>query len=66
MTMGIEIQKFNGDEIVKLTENISSEGMKEILDEKHACMRIISMKEKPKVIFDRSIDQKKLSREKKK
>lgn len=65
MIMGIEVEKINGEQIVKLTKDISSEGIKEILDEKHSCMRRISMQEKPRVIFDRSIDQRDLSQEKK-
>lgn len=63
--MGIHIEKTNGEQIIKLSKDISREGIKEILDEKHYCMRIISMQENPKVIFDRSIDQKSLSHEKK-
>ena len=63
--MGIQVEKLNGEQIVKLTEDIGSEGMKEILDEKHACMRVISMQEKPRVIFDRSINQEYLNQEKK-
>jgi len=63
--MGIQVEKLNGEQIVKLTKDIGSEGMKEILDEKHACMRVISMQEKPRVIFDRSINQEYLNQEKK-
>jgi hypothetical protein len=65
MVMGIELEKFNGDHMVKLTEEINSECMKKILDETHACMRIISLEDNPKVIFDRSIEEKCLSVEKK-
>ena len=63
--MGIQVEKLNGEQIVKLTKDIRGEGMKEILDEKHACMRVISMQEKPRVIFDRSINQEYLNQEKK-
>lgn len=65
MVMGIQVEKNNGEQIVKLTKNIGDEGIKEILDEKHACMEIISLQDHPKVIFDRSLEQKNLSREKK-
>lgn len=63
--MGIQVEKSNGGQILKLTNDFSSEGMKEILDEKHACMRLITMLEKPRVIFDRSLDEKELNSEKK-
>jgi hypothetical protein len=65
MTMGIQVEKTNGEQIIKLTKNISSEDMKDILNEKHACMKMISLQDHPRVIFDRSLEDKHLSAEKK-
>ena len=45
--MEIQVKKSNGEQIVKLTRDIGREGLKEILDKKHACMRVISKQEKP-------------------
>jgi len=63
--MGIGIEESNGGETIRISKDIISDSMKEILDEKHECMRKFCLDHHSKVIFDRSINQKYMSQEKK-
>jgi len=66
MNMSIFIEKSNGNQIIKLSEEILKTTMKETLDETHDCMRRICSEDNAKVIFDRSIQNRGVTQEKKK
>ena len=63
--MGIGIEESNGGETIRISKDIIIDLVKEILDEKHECMWRFCLDYHSKVIFDRSINQKYMSQEKK-